>query len=509
MSSTNDLNTIELLDDIENLVFLCDRLNNRLTQVTSYVDEVKQTWINKRRSIESDSNVSPIIAQKVVKCNKVLLNVAEKLATVELQTESLHNLHSSITNVIPMNNEKRQVTPPVHPPTPVVNHSTAPIPTANAFISKVDPTSNGIRLQKDLPPAMVRSMSGTPNLTTNTFTARNAATLFSETTSAKPPVGQQSAFHRPLSFQESNGIHPTKLSTQNSLVSYSSQQQTTSKSTTNGSINGHHPPPPPPPPPPVQMSNPTDSYSSTTTSNDLSVNDNKVRVKMQVIPSGSVWHNADIPIVDHPSAFFVSNQDPRVAEQFNMMSIEMNNYYNKPANTTVPLQNISIGDFCVARFSEDHLWYRARVVLNNDESVLIVFIDYGNSESKPPNEIYPLTESLARLPAMTVACTLHEAFPSNQNFWTPEATDAFSMLVKNRIVEVHFQPGIGQQWPLHFVKIMLDGQSITQHPKLAAHITSARNEQIALHFNDKLTPMEYILYNVAVVESDIYNNNLP
>ncbi len=38
-------------------------------------------------------------------------------------------------------------------------------------------------------------------------------------------------------------------------------------------------------------------------------------------------------------------------------------YYNKPANAALPLQNPSIGDFCVARFSEDHLWYRARVVL--------------------------------------------------------------------------------------------------------------------------------------------------
>jgi hypothetical protein len=44
---------------------------------------------------------------------------------------------------------------------------------------------------------------------------------------------------------------------------------------------------------------------------------------MQVVPSGTIWRNADIPIVDHPSAFFVSNQDPRVTEQFNMMSIEM------------------------------------------------------------------------------------------------------------------------------------------------------------------------------------------
>jgi len=94
-----DLNTVELVDDIDNLLFLCDRLTNRLNQVNAYVDEVKQTWINKRRSIEFESNISPILAQKVSKYNKVLLSVAEKLAIVELQTESLHNLQLSVSNL--------------------------------------------------------------------------------------------------------------------------------------------------------------------------------------------------------------------------------------------------------------------------------------------------------------------------------------------------------------------------------------------------------------------------
>lgn len=39
------------------------------------------------------------------------------------------------------------------------------------------------------------------------------------------------------------------------------------------------------------------------------------------------------------------------------------NHYNKPGNAAVPLQDAAIGDFCVARFSEDNFWYRARVVL--------------------------------------------------------------------------------------------------------------------------------------------------
>ncbi|CAF4241822.1 unnamed protein product, partial [Adineta steineri] len=45
MNSSNDLNAVELLDDVDNLLFLCDRLSNRLHQVTSYVDDVKQSWI--------------------------------------------------------------------------------------------------------------------------------------------------------------------------------------------------------------------------------------------------------------------------------------------------------------------------------------------------------------------------------------------------------------------------------------------------------------------------------
>jgi hypothetical protein len=303
MSSTNDLNTIELLDDIENLVFLCDRLNNRLLQVTSYVDEVKQTWIGKRRSIELDSNVSPIIAQKAVKCNKVLLNVAEKLAIVELQTESLHNLHSSITNVVSNNNEKRQVHIPVCPQTPVVNNSSLHTLPNNVSMAKNESIGNGFRLQRDIIPASTRPLSVATNSSTNTFTARNTSTLFSETVSVKTPVGQQSAFHRPLSVQDNINLHQVKLSPHNPLNSY----QSSLKMITNGSINGHQ----------QQIANPSDSY------NESNVTDNKIRVKMQVIPAGTIWRNADIPIVDHPSAFFVSNQDPRVAEQFHMMSIEM------------------------------------------------------------------------------------------------------------------------------------------------------------------------------------------
>lgn len=108
MSSSTSLNTIELLDDVDHLLFLCDRLSSRLLQVNTYIDEIKRIWISKRRSIEFESNSSPLVVHKVSKCNQVLLNVAEKLAIVELQTESVHNLQTEFANTGPINIEKRE-----------------------------------------------------------------------------------------------------------------------------------------------------------------------------------------------------------------------------------------------------------------------------------------------------------------------------------------------------------------------------------------------------------------
>ena len=76
---------------------------------------------------------------------------------------------------------------------------------------------------------------------TNTFTARNTATLFSDTASVKQPVEQlqQSAFHRPLTGQENNVFNQQKSSSQSLLIPQTPHFQTPQKSMQNGSINGY------------------------------------------------------------------------------------------------------------------------------------------------------------------------------------------------------------------------------------------------------------------------------
>ena len=213
-----------------------------------------------------------------------------------------------MSNVLSVTNAKPS------PATVVPNPSSA---------SKTEPLGNGVRAQRDVTPTTItRSL----NNGTNTFTSRNSATFFSETVSVKTPTEQykQSAFQRPLSLQDNLPLNKPKIP---ALLSQTPQNQLPSKLLATSSLITH----------------PTDSFSGKSirmefrltsffrsfdrnvaaAMNDANGIENKIRVKMQVVPNGTIWRNADVPIVDHPSAFFVSNQDPRVAEQFNMMSIEM------------------------------------------------------------------------------------------------------------------------------------------------------------------------------------------
>ena len=298
MDPSTDPNTVELLDEVDHLIFLCDRLHGRLDQVTSYVDQVKQAWIAKRRSLESDSNVSPIIGQKAAKCNRILLNVAEKLAIVELQSESLLNLQATINQVPQLSTDRRAS---IQSNTPAIQRLPAP---AHATYGKPDMVGSGFALSRNL---AVRSehlandgvddflfqneLHAVPKPAPIAFMARNATTLFSDAESVPSPENLTYSVPR----STSQGMIHSRLAQYEPRL--------------NGLVTH------------ARLQAPNIAFARAPT--ELNAPTSKARVKMQVIKAGTVWSNADIPIADHPSAFFVCNQEPRIAEQFQLMAVEM------------------------------------------------------------------------------------------------------------------------------------------------------------------------------------------
>ncbi|KAI7108221.1 hypothetical protein KC324_g20307, partial [Hortaea werneckii] len=71
---------------------------------------------------------------------------------------------------------------------------------------------------------------------------------------------------------------------------------------------------------------------------------------------------------------------------------EFANFHISPGNSQPLPQPPKAGDIVSAKFSEDGVWYRARVRRNDrdNKSSEVVYIDYGNSETQPWSALRPL-----------------------------------------------------------------------------------------------------------------------
>ncbi|CAF1418182.1 unnamed protein product [Rotaria magnacalcarata] len=237
----------------------------------------------------------------------------------------------------------------------------------------------------------------------------------------------------------------------------------------------------------------------------------KEKLKLQRIPSGTKWKEAKIDIIDSLSGFYVENLDAKVCEKFSQMQTELHDYYNQLEvnNQLMPLENIAIGDFGVAKYSEDNRWYRARLITcEGHDQIKIVFVDFGNIEIKLIHQFFPLHKLFTDLPAQAIGCSLSEAFPRSQNehevIWSEDTIQIFKDEVIDKVVEIHFvnQEEGTEQWPLHFVRIMVDGHSVTSLSSFQQRIDPRPNRFIAEQMAPFLSQQEYILFNVPITEDD-------
>ena len=86
-------------------------------------------------------------------------------------------------------------------------------------------------------------------------------------------------------------------------------------------------------------------------------------------------------------------------------------YYTdlEKSNQLMALENVWIGDFGVAKYSEDNRWYRARAIMQEGhDQIRIVFVDFGNIEVKSIKEFFPLHRPFTDLPAQAIGCSLSE-----------------------------------------------------------------------------------------------------
>ena len=95
-------------------------------------------------------------------------------------------------------------------------------------------------------------------------------------------------------------------------------------------------------------------------------------------------------------------------EALDQMMNSIDEYYAALGETEYCIEAPFVGSFCMATFSEDGGWYRARIMVISS-TIDVFYIDYGNTESLPVRSIKTLRPEFSSLPAQAIECNLRGA----------------------------------------------------------------------------------------------------
>ncbi|KFZ54349.1 Tudor domain-containing protein 1, partial [Antrostomus carolinensis] len=139
-----------------------------------------------------------------------------------------------------------------------------------------------------------------------------------------------------------------------------------------------------------------------------------------------------VSCIQNPEDFFC--QQIHGARQLAELQVSLNEYCDKYPSS--PSFRPAAGSVCCAQFTEDNLWYRAAVLSYvSEDTVLVAYIDYGNSEVLPLTRLRPIIPRLVDLPAQAIRCTL-AGVKTPLVPWTSKTISFMKQLVEDKMFTV-------------------------------------------------------------------------
>ncbi|UYV72664.1 TDRD6 [Cordylochernes scorpioides] len=125
-----------------------------------------------------------------------------------------------------------------------------------------------------------------------------------------------------------------------------------------------------------------------------------------------------------PSDMYLMPYDTRVVEQ---LTAELNQRYN--SDSSIPLlTHPTVGMPCCAIFSDDACWYRGMVIeIKPTGTVVVQFVDYGNSEEVNKSSVRVLLEEFTKLPIQAFHGRLPSILPIS-DIWGTDVVNWLTVL---------------------------------------------------------------------------------
>ncbi|NWT66117.1 TDR15 protein, partial [Prunella himalayana] len=163
---------------------------------------------------------------------------------------------------------------------------------------------------------------------------------------------------------------------------------------------------------------------------DISFSSHCKRVEMQM----NSFYGAFVVYVINPSDFWI--QTCRYQNEFHALMKNIACTYSQCRDDEMVLKKPEPGLLCCARYSRDGCYYRGVVTKVFRVSIMVYFLDFGNTDTIPCHYVKTLLPEFSDLPALAMCCSLACTFPVD-GVWVKKETDFFKNVVLNKPLLLH------------------------------------------------------------------------
>lgn len=166
-------------------------------------------------------------------------------------------------------------------------------------------------------------------------------------------------------------------------------------------------------------------------------------LEKQVVPTEPV--TAYVSHTDKEKFYLqLSSQEGELGEMIEKIQVH--------CDKSAPLSEVALGDYCCAKFTTDNSWYRAHVKDIRGDTVDVLFIDFGNSDSVSKDNLRSLGFDC---PALAYHCCL-----SGCTSMSTQQQELFSKLTLDAEVTATFDQDVGDKYEVTL--LLADGMNVNK-----------------------------------------------
>ncbi|XP_033755165.1 putative ATP-dependent RNA helicase TDRD12 isoform X2 [Pecten maximus] len=145
------------------------------------------------------------------------------------------------------------------------------------------------------------------------------------------------------------------------------------------------------------------------------------KTEVDILPESKEFHDVHLSAIMSPTLMYLQRSES--SKLLEKMNDEINERMKNVEPTVMKLTSLKTGSVCLAKFGEDNMWYRVRILKELDDNMVkVLHVDFGDQEEVSRDNLQKIPQEFLELPFQAIEAGLSHIVPREER-WEKSAED--------------------------------------------------------------------------------------